>query len=136
MPPDVWLNMEVFSNLDLVSEEKEMSIENTTSKSLIKKIAAEFSVPVVLDYSTSNKIIDKFYFKGNLPSLERKLYEMFKNDKVFYYEEGKIIVDDWSKTNRPSVPYLINVENGMVFMPKPTTYGCDVSIFLNPFFQM
>lgn len=136
MPPDIWLNMEVFSNLDLVSEEKEISIENTTSKNLVKKIASEFSVPVVLDYSTSNKRIDKFYFKGNLPSLERKLYEMFKNDKIFYYEQGKIIVDDWSKTKRPSVPYLINVENGMVFMPKPTTYGCDVSIFLNPFFQM
>ena len=27
MPPDVWLNMEVFSNLDLVSEEKEISVE-------------------------------------------------------------------------------------------------------------
>ena len=97
MPPDIWLNMEVFSNLNLVSEEKEISVENTTAKDLVKKIASVFDVSAVLDYSTSNATIDKFYFKGNLPALERKLYEMFKNDKIFYYEQGKIIVDDWAK---------------------------------------
>lgn len=137
MPPDNWVEMEVMSNVELLAYSNNVNIQTPTSFSdLMQQVFPLFGINNIVNYSTSNNIVNKFVLNGSLSALQDKLYNMYHNDKVFFYESNKVIIDDWNNPKRPSVTYRINSQNGMVFIPKPTTFGCDVTIFLDPTFDM
>lgn len=148
-PPDVWLNMEIIQNFNLLNESVEISLIGPVSVGNILKEAAaamklglEISLPEECRWVLDKKIKQ---FSGTYSgvSLQRELYRLGTDAQgnptfAVYIENGMMqirpsmqnLIKLRAAGRLTSYDFLCSEETGMVGIPRPSPVWVDVKMLL------
>lgn len=132
MRPDIVLECDCYSNFSANFGIQNIEMHGPLK---LKDICQSIADKLKLGFSwladeKLNKDIDNFYFSGG--SLDKVLYDLNRlSDAVIYVEDGYLICDN-SRVPAKYPVLEVNKDTGMIGLPRPSMFGCDVTVLLNP----
>ena len=141
--PDVSLSIKGISDMKWMTENVQLSMEETTIYELLKKASDIMGYPLNLpegmkaDNEWLNTRIDNFSYTGTPMGLLSRIqaecggFSLEEKTYVVSCYNNQIYV--WDTIDRRNVPkLLISKKTGMVGYPHPTGVGVNVKMLLNP----
>lgn len=130
MPPDIWLNCEALSGFYDNQNVMSLSMEGQiTLKEICQKVADELGLR--LSYQTTiNKKVDGFVYCGGARNVLYKLNTLA--DITVYEDMGTLVVADLYKLVEGSRVKVINMDTGLIGIPRPDPLGVKLTVLLDP----
>jgi len=133
MRPDIVLQCDCYSNFRANMGVQTLQMYGPIKlKDVCQKIAEKLKLGFEWTADEkNNKTIDSFTFAGGI--FENVLFKLNKcGDICAYYEDGYLKVSDKNASRKSTDILEVNKSTGMIGLPRPSMFGVDVTVLLNP----